>query len=373
MASPPFDIAHTLPEDDDIVAQFPQVERTFRDIVESWLLIEHNVQGRHDKVSLDDQNADLDGIADVIRIWNKDGALRARVGTGSVTNMILDASLYALLASPALTGTPTAPSATVLTDSTQIATTEFAHDLMDRRGVNAGNFKALVVQNNSGTPNTQVDVDAEAVTVETSGGVAYRLRNVDVTINAATNGANGMDTGGLGNNGWYAVLVIYNPSTNTTAGLLVAEANYPSSITLPSGYTAYTRVGWMRTNASAQFRRLIQRGRMVHYVHTTGVGFPQMDIGVQGNFSGTLKSLAVGAYVPNTASVMWISLYGGSGTVVVAPNNSFDIPNHATLSPPTVMATDRHVVLVPLETTNIYWASDVANGSITAYGWEDNL
>lgn len=38
MASPPFDIAQTSPANGDIVALYPGVERTYRDVVESWLL-----------------------------------------------------------------------------------------------------------------------------------------------------------------------------------------------------------------------------------------------------------------------------------------------------------------------------------------------
>lgn len=47
MASPPFNIAETTPGDSDIVSQFPAAERTFRDVVEDWLLTEHDTMGRH--------------------------------------------------------------------------------------------------------------------------------------------------------------------------------------------------------------------------------------------------------------------------------------------------------------------------------------
>lgn len=50
MASPPFSIAETVPEDDDIVSQFPALDRTFRDVVESWLLVGHDTSGRHTNV-----------------------------------------------------------------------------------------------------------------------------------------------------------------------------------------------------------------------------------------------------------------------------------------------------------------------------------
>lgn len=48
MASPPFSIAETVPADGDFVRLFPAAERTFRDIVESWLVLEHDATtGRH--------------------------------------------------------------------------------------------------------------------------------------------------------------------------------------------------------------------------------------------------------------------------------------------------------------------------------------
>jgi hypothetical protein len=39
VATPPFDIAQTVPQDNDIISQYPPAERTFRDIVESWLTL----------------------------------------------------------------------------------------------------------------------------------------------------------------------------------------------------------------------------------------------------------------------------------------------------------------------------------------------
>lgn len=48
MASPPFSIAETTPGDSDFIRLFPAAERTFRDIVESWLTLEHDATtGRH--------------------------------------------------------------------------------------------------------------------------------------------------------------------------------------------------------------------------------------------------------------------------------------------------------------------------------------
>lgn len=47
MASPPFNPNETVPGNSDLVSVYPAAERTFRDIVESWLLYEHGRSGHH--------------------------------------------------------------------------------------------------------------------------------------------------------------------------------------------------------------------------------------------------------------------------------------------------------------------------------------
>lgn len=39
MASPPFSIAETTPQNSDVVLNYPLAERTYRDVVESWLTL----------------------------------------------------------------------------------------------------------------------------------------------------------------------------------------------------------------------------------------------------------------------------------------------------------------------------------------------
>lgn len=52
MASPPFNINQSLPGDTDIVSQHPPNARTFRDIVESWLGINHDTNGNHFRIDI---------------------------------------------------------------------------------------------------------------------------------------------------------------------------------------------------------------------------------------------------------------------------------------------------------------------------------
>lgn len=88
MALPPFNISETLPGDNDIVSQHPPNARTFRDVTESWLLVEHNVNGRHDKVRADwTTDATYPGIASVTTVWASSddiGDLHKRHGTNAI-------------------------------------------------------------------------------------------------------------------------------------------------------------------------------------------------------------------------------------------------------------------------------------------------
>lgn len=134
----------------------------------------------------------------------------------------------------------------------------------------AAGFKNLKVTNNAGTPNTQIDITADAVTVETTGGTAYRIRTVSVTINFAVSGAaggNDLDAGAIAASTFYFMYVIYNPSTGVTAGLGSLSATAPN---LPAGFTAFARFGANRTTAASIFNRVLQYGRNAQYVIATG-------------------------------------------------------------------------------------------------------
>lgn len=98
---------------------------------------------------------------------------------------------------------------------------------------------------------TTVDVDFDILQVE-----MYNLTAGNLTIAITTSGANGLDTGSEAVSTWYAVYVIYNPSTSTIAGLLSADTTPPTTAnapTLPSGYTVWRHVGWVRNDGSGDF------------------------------------------------------------------------------------------------------------------------
>jgi len=243
----------------------------------------------------------------------------------------------------------------------------------------AGGFKNLRVINNSGTPNSQIDVDADAVTVETTDGVAFRLNSVNLTINCATTGANGLDAGALANSTWYSVWVIFNPSTGTTAGLASVSASAP---TMPSGYTAKARFGWLPTNSSANFLRVSQKGNRAQYVvgsGTTTTSLPAIASGTLGTYSAsspTWAAQSISTTIPSTASrcilVVSTNRLGGTPSITyVAPNGSYAGVQGANPPPIATAGSIATIAEFQLESTNIYVASGATDALIQAFGWED--
>ncbi len=72
MATPPFLPDETKPADGDVVSQFPAVERTFRDVIETWILVDHDTAGEHEKITLPELGADPSNVTDTGFLYTKD-------------------------------------------------------------------------------------------------------------------------------------------------------------------------------------------------------------------------------------------------------------------------------------------------------------
>lgn len=100
---------------------------------------------------------------------------------------------------------------------------------------------------------------ADEVIVESAlGGNAYRLPSFNKTINLATTGAGGMDTGAVPVSGFVALYAIYNPATGASALLAknatsAVQPNVYGGANMPAGYTASALVSVWPTNGSGQF------------------------------------------------------------------------------------------------------------------------
>ena len=78
-----------------------------------------------------------------------------------------------------------------------------------------GAAQGLAITNNSGTPNTSIDIGIDqAVLINPTGNVPIYVAGPGffpyVTIDCTTTGAGGLDTGALANSTWYHLYLISN-------------------------------------------------------------------------------------------------------------------------------------------------------------------
>ena len=193
---------------------------------------------------------------------------------------------------------------------------------------------------------------ADELIVEESGGRQYRLTSFSKTINLATTGAGGMDTGSVPTTGFVALYAIYNPTTATSALLAV---NATSAVApeiygggnMPAGYTASALVSVWRV-ASSMFIVGFQRGRSVTIERVVAVNstsqvpsltllslsgiIPQNAISISGMVSvaGTNTTNAITGLSASTSDLGAIQVAGNSTTggiqnVSASPFSGFPI------------------------------------------------
>jgi hypothetical protein len=111
----------------------------------------------------------------------------------------------------------------------------------------------LGMANNAGTPNSKIDV---AAGVCADGTNAAMLSVTGGTIDCGTVGANGLDSGSLGNSTWYHAFAI--GKTDGTTALLGSTSL--ASPAMPTGYTLKRRIGSFLTDGSAHIVGFVQDG-----------------------------------------------------------------------------------------------------------------
>ena len=112
---------------------------------------------------------------------------------------------------------------------------------------------------------------ADEIIVQTSlSGASYQLSSFNKTINLATTGAGGMDTGSAPASGFVSLYAIYNPTTGASSILAVSTTSTLSpeiygGSSLPTDYTASALIGVRATNSSSQFSVSSQFDRTVAF------------------------------------------------------------------------------------------------------------
>ncbi|MFA3778575.1 hypothetical protein [Yersinia sp. 1652 StPb PI] len=139
---------------------------------------------------------------------------------------------------------------------------------------------------------------ADQLTVTTGlSGQPYLLTSFSKTINLATTGAGGMDTGTVPAAGFVALYAIYNPTTQVSALLAVNATSVLApevygGANMPSGYTASALVSVWRT-ASSQF--------IIGYQVARQVSFQRIAILATSTQQASMTALNIPNYLPINA------------------------------------------------------------------------
>lgn len=223
-----------------------------------------------------------------------------------------------------------------------------------------------------------ITVTADELVVENTSNAYRTLRAVSVTPSLATSGANGLDTGTSAASTWYSVWVIWNGTT--TAGLLSLSATAP---TMPSGYTHKARVGWVRSDGTANKYPLsfVQTGRTIQYkvaASSNVAALPIMASGVNGSHTTpTWVPISTSTFIPSTAGKIKIVVTNVNSGVIVAPNNSYGSYTSTTNPPPVASVgaavNSSNSAEFTLESSNIYVGASVAGTIVLCFGWEDSI
>lgn len=219
---------------------------------------------------------------------------------------------------------------------------------------------------------------ADELIVQTAlGGLQYKICSFNKTINLATTGAGGMDTGAVPANGFVALYAIYNPTTQISAllavnaSLVVAPEVYGGS-NMPAGYTASALVAVLPVT-TARFAPFIHQGRKVSIIgasilsgSSTPSSLAALTVSaVPLNTTLIRMAVTVGIVSPDTTGILEIS----TNAVLVGAKQ---ISLGASLTGGTLSTTSYMEMPVVDNSRQIYWRIQGANTAygITAMGYE---
>lgn len=165
-----------------------------------------------------------------------------------------------------------------------------------------------------------------------------------VTINAAVNGLNGLDTGTLENNTFYFVFAIGDSTSNNANGVILStSATQPY---LPGGYDMIRRIGAVLTDGSAEILDFTQRGfgldRAMWYADAIAT---DITAGASTTFAGVEAS----ASAPSVAKELFLKVAltadaGATRTAAFKATSSSSTAGQAFISSPASTVTTASVV-----------------------------
>jgi len=223
----------------------------------------------------------------------------------------------------------------------------------------------LVYWGNTELEANTLTVEAGATAVSLTGG--YRMTVAGSTVvDITTTGLNGLHTGSQANSTWYALLMIADSNgVEATGYLLVEAANYPSSITLPTDYDVYKRVGWVRNGGGGGFLS----GQQANGVFLYDVDQVILSSGT----STSWASLSMTASAPPTTRQSVLRIYSGASNVVrYRPTGSVTV-NGIIVTNSSFAGDGATTAYITDSSQSVDYKVDSGSASILCWGYVDNL
>ncbi|WP_410176811.1 hypothetical protein [Yersinia hibernica] len=207
---------------------------------------------------------------------------------------------------------------------------------------------------------------ADELIVQTAlGGRQYKLTSFNKTINLATTGAGGMDTGAVPANGFVALYAIYNPSTQVSALLAVNTTSVLAPEVcagiMPSGYTASALVSVWRT-ASSQF--------VIGYQLDRKIITPVVPATTSTSLPASYIALSLSAAVPvNAKSVNgWVGITttGQANNQIFVASSASGVYEHLIQSSP-ITTLNASLPEIPIITPQALYYKAASNGTVSLF------
>ena len=247
-----------------------------------------------------------------------------------------------------------------------------------------GYLDGLTLSNNATTPDEIVNV-AQGQCRDSTGLYTLSLVN-NATVSNVVSGINGLDTGTVAVSTLYSIYIIGDSQGRNATGLILSTS-HTGSITFPSGYDIYRRLGSVRTDASSDNLLFKQTGTSRNRtmwidsgtlgVTTTGFAIPSSataasqalaSIGVLTTLipQSTLEVMIYSSLVANAAGdALMLAPYGFTGAVTMFRTNASGTVEGHVLRVPTGLNTVQEV----------YYATSSATATVafTFCGYVDSL
>lgn len=223
--------------------------------------------------------------------------------------------------------------------------------------------------------NANYAMSADLLTVASSSGACIVLQALSLTLNSsatASPSSSGMATGVTNQFTWYAVYVWHNPTSGLT--LITGDVSFTAPNPPGSGFTHWARIGSFFTDSTANSKfplAITQRGVAIQYTVAT----PRVISSGSTGSASTLIATPTTTLVPPTAVAIMIAprTNGGAGTVTVNHRPSATSSTAFVVASGTASVVTAATVRMLIESATIYYGSDLAGGTATVSGWEDQL